>query len=172
MTSSASRSTSPSPVCPNCGSVLHLEHEGALIAWVCPNDHGLGFTVSEAYERIDEDEIHAIWQQARTAEPGTRACPMCATTMVAVGVPPSAHSDTVLNLDVCLVDELLWFDAAELDVIPVATPDPVPSPEEAARIATITKQFGDQLSTEWEARDRMTLRDHLLHRLKPQSPPV
>jgi hypothetical protein len=42
--------------------VLRLEHDGALNAWVCPNDHGLGFTVSEAYERIGEDEIHAIWQ--------------------------------------------------------------------------------------------------------------
>jgi hypothetical protein len=172
MTFPASNSTPATPVCPNCDSVLNLEHNGALNAWVCPNDHGLGFTVTEAYERIGEDEIHAIWQRARTAEAGTRACPMCAATMVAVAVPPTLDSHVVLNLDVCLVDELLWFDAAELDIIPIETPDPPPSPEEEAQIATIMKRFGDNLSSEWDTRDSSTLRDHLLHRLKSQSPPV
>jgi Zn-finger nucleic acid-binding protein len=172
MTSSASASTPAVPVCPNCGSALHLERDGALDAWVCPNGHGLGFTVSEAYERIGEDEIHTIWQQARTASPGTRACPMCATTMVAVAVPPNAHVSTVLNLDVCLVDELFWFDAGELDIIPIESPDPGPSREEEAHLATIAKQFGDQLISEWAARENTTLTDHLIHRLKTPSPPV
>ena len=91
--------------------------------------------------------------------------------MVAVAVPPNAHVFTVLNLDVCLVDELFWFDAAELDTIPIEAPDPGPSREEEAQLATIAKQFGDQLTSEWAARDNATLRDHLIHRLKSQSPP-
>jgi hypothetical protein len=152
--------------------MLHLEHDRGLDAWVCPQDHGLGFTLSEAYERIGNDEIHAIWQRARTAAPGTRACPICATTMVAVAVPPSVDADAVMNLDVCLVDELLWFDAGELDGIPIETPDPGPTPEEDTRIAAITKQFGDDLSSDWTARDSATMRDHLLHRLKNQTPDV
>ena len=92
--------------------------------------------------------------------------------MVAVAVPPNAHMSTVLNLDVCLVDELLWFDAAELDTIPIEASDPGPSPEEEAQLATIAKKFGDQLTSEWAARDSATLGDHLIHCLKAPSPPV
>jgi Zn-finger nucleic acid-binding protein len=160
-------------VCPNCGSPLRLEHDGELDAWACPQHHGLGFTISEAYERMDEAEIHAIWQQASGASAGSRTCPICATTMVSVTVAPTpdAATDaaTTLGLDVCLADEFIWFDAGELDEIPVDTNEPVPDPEEDAHIAQITKIFGSALTTEWSSRDSEKLRDHLLHRLGPHT---
>ncbi len=146
---------------------MSLEHDGELDAWACPQHHGLGFTVSEAYARMDEAEIHTIWQQARTATAGSRTCPMCAMAMVSVTVAPTTDAPSALNLDVCLVDEFIWFDAGELDAIPVDTNEPVPSPDEDAHIAQITEQFGSELTAEWSERDRETLRDHLLHRLGP-----
>jgi Zn-finger nucleic acid-binding protein len=157
----------PAPVCPNCRSALQLEHDGELDAWACPQHHGLGFTVSAAYERMDDNEIHTIWQQARTANAGSRPCPICATTMVSVTVAPTAEA-TTLSLDVCLVDEFIWFDAGELDEIPVDTNEPAPNPDEEAHIAQITQQFGSELTAEWSERDSETLRDHLLHRLGPR----
>jgi len=124
----------------------------------------MGFTLSEAYVRIEEDEIRTIWQQARVAAVGSRPCPICSTTMVKVAVAPRGSNDAALDLDVCVVDEFFWFEAGELDAIPVATPDPVPSPEEAARIVEITKEFGNELSEGWGARDNTRLRDHLINR--------
>ena len=171
VTTSTNSTPSSAPVCPNCGSPLHLEHDGALDAWACPQHHGLGFTISEAYERMDEAEIHAIWEQARAASAGSRTCPICATTMVSVTVAPTAgatpDATTTLGLEVCLADEFIWFDAGELDAIPVDTNDPAPNPEEEAHLAEITEQFGDELGTEWSARDSETMRDHLIHRLGP-----
>ena len=152
------------PICPTCGAPLTLEHDGSLDAWVCPHAHGMGFTLSEAYERIDGDEIKTIWQHARVADPGHRPCPICGITMVTVAVAPRAESDADLDLDVCLVDELFWFDAGELDDIPVVAPDAPPTAEETTRLAQITTEFGDELTEEWEARDNAPLRDHLIHR--------
>ena len=148
VTTSTNSAPTSAPVCPNCGSTLQLEHDGELDAWACPQHHGLGFTVSEAYERMDESEIHTIWQQARTASAGSRTCPICTTTMVSVTVAPTPRTRPThpLSLDVCLVDEFIWFDAGELDEIPVDTNEPVPNPEEDAQIAQITEQFGSELT--------------------------
>ncbi len=148
VTTSTNSAPTSAPVCPNCGSTLQLEHDGELDAWACPQHHGLGFTVSEAYKRMDEGEIHTIWQQARTASAGSRTCPICTTTMVSVTVAPTAAATTdplpTLSLDVCLVDEFIWFDAGELHEIPVDTNEPAPDPEEDAQIAQITEQFGQR----------------------------
>ena len=85
--------------------------------------------------------------------------------MVSVTVAPVADATTTLHLDVCLVDEFIWFDAGELDAIPVDTNDPAPNPEDDAHIAQITKQFGSELTAEWSQRASETMRDHLIHRL-------
>ncbi len=157
-------------MCPNCGSALHLEHDGALDAWACPQHHGLGFTLSEAYSRMDEAEIHTIWQQARAGDAGTRACPICSARMVSVSVAPTTEAATTIALDVCLADEFIWFDAGELDEIPVDTNAPVPDPEEDAQIAEITERVrADRSARSGRARDSETMRDHLIHRLGPPS---
>ena len=102
MTSAATTPTpTPAPICPSCGATLHLEPDGDLHSWVCPSGHGLGFTITEAYERIDEDEIRAIWQQARGASPGSRACPMCGRVMASVEVAPAPGSSGALALKRC-----------------------------------------------------------------------
>jgi Zn-finger nucleic acid-binding protein len=88
--------------------------------------------------------------------------------MVSVTVAPTTDAPSALTLDVCLADEFIWFDAGELDAIPVDTNEPVPDPAEDAHIAQISEQFGRELSAEWSERDTETLRDHLLHRIGPR----
>jgi len=56
--------------------------------------------------------------------------------------------------DVCLVDELLWFDARELDRLPPDRPAAAPpDPTEEAEIAEITQHFGEGLRQDWAAED-------------------
>lgn len=50
----------PAPICPKCGAELRLGASGRLQAWSCPAGHGVGFTVTAAYERLADDEIHAV----------------------------------------------------------------------------------------------------------------
>ena len=140
----------PTPACPTCRADLELRADGELDAWHCPEGHGLAFTLSEAYARLADHDIHEIWSGARSAPKGTRGCPMCRATMVAV--PCEA-----ITLDVCVTDEVLWFDRGELDVMPPDVAEPAPSPEEQAELAAVTKQFGDDLTAGWEAEERDTL---------------
>jgi hypothetical protein len=57
----------PAPKCPECGADLKLGPSGKLDAWSCPAGHGIALTLSEAYERLEDDEIHAIWKDSETA---------------------------------------------------------------------------------------------------------
>jgi Zn-finger nucleic acid-binding protein len=157
----------PTPACPTCRADLSLQADHELDAWVCPEGHGLAFTLTEGYERLQEDELHEIWQRARSAPRGRRACPMCNATMVTVAVAPDGDEEAndaeapagpgAVGLDVCLVDELLWFDAGELDEFPEDLPDPEPSAEEQAELASVTRTFGEALSAGWDDRERHTV---------------
>jgi Zn-finger nucleic acid-binding protein len=146
----------PTCTCPTCGATLALRHEGALDAWTCPLGHGLGFTLTEAYERLPDDEIHTVWALARTATPGSRRCPMCGQPMVTVSVPGVDGAPPV-DVDVCVTDELLWFDAGELDRLPPGRPDAPPSADEQHEIDEITQQFGVGLQRDWAAEDEVGL---------------
>ncbi len=144
------------PACPTCRAELTRQTERTFDAWVCPEHHGLAFTLSEAYERLSDDEVHAIWRGANAddATRSTHGCPMCAATMVAVPCEG-------ITLDVCAIDEVLWFDAGELEQLPPDTGDVAPSPGEQADIAAITDQFGDALDEGWDAEERGTITGRL-----------
>jgi Zn-finger nucleic acid-binding protein len=147
-------STLPAPACPTCRADLELAADGELDAWRCPEGHGLAFTLSEAYERLADGDIHAIWAAAATAPHGTHGCPMCERTMVAVPCES-------ITLDVCTVDEVLWFDAGELEAMPPDTPAPTPNAAEERALASVTEQFGDALDAGWDAEERSTITGRL-----------
>jgi Zn-finger nucleic acid-binding protein len=149
----------PMPACPTCRAPLTLESDHTFDAWVCPAGHGLGFTLSEAYERLADDQIHEIWRSANATDvaASTRGCPMCERTMVAVACEN-------LTLDVCTVDEVLWLDAGELEQLPPDVPDPEPSALEQAELAQVTEQFGDALTQGWADEADATLTGRLTAR--------
>jgi len=135
----------PAPKCPQCGAELKLGASGKLDAWSCPSGHGIGFTVSEAYERLEDDEIHAIWNAAEQAAPGSHACPMCSLPMVSVTVAVGGPGSAQETLDVCREDEFIWFDPGELDEFPQHTAAPAPSAEEQRKIDQIRATFDHDL---------------------------
>ena len=83
---------------------------------------------------------------------------MCETTMVTV--PCEA-----VRIDVCVRDEVLWFDAGELDVVPAHVDTPQPTADEAARLDQVVEEFGDALDAGWDAEERATLTGRLSARL-------
>jgi Zn-finger nucleic acid-binding protein len=135
----------PAPKCPQCGAELKLGPSGKLDAWSCPAGHGIGFTLSEAYERLEDDEIHAIWKASETAAPGRHACPMCSQPMAAVTVAVGGAGSPHETLDVCREDQFVWFDAGELDEFPQHEAAPPPSADELAKVEQIRQSFDHNL---------------------------
>ena len=141
------------PRCPECGVELQLGSSGALDRWTCTNGHGLAMTLSETYERLQEDEIGRLWALARDAEPGPLPSPFDGTPMRRVTLPfdpdevpeglPGDGPDTgSVVVDVDVANQFVWFDAGVLEELPVDLPDPEPSPEELEKVAEIAAQFG------------------------------
>lgn len=135
----------PAPKCPQCGAELKLGASGRLDAWSCPAGHGLGFTLSEAYERLEDDEIHAIWLASAQAAPGKLACPMCFRPMVNVTIAVGGAGSPQESLDVCREDEFIWFDPGELDEFPQQVPTAPPSADELQKIDQIRRTFDHDL---------------------------
>lgn len=165
--------------CPTCRAALQLTKHDTFDSWICPNGHGLAATLSELYERAQEDEIHGLWAQAKAAwqaaEPlEGRACPMCERIMVSItvgtdadevdeGQPGDGPDTGEVPVDVCVVDQVIWFDVSELELLPEDVPDPQPTPEQEAAVADIARQFGDELVAADAARVGFTTR--MLRRL-------
>jgi len=150
-----------SPQCPDCHAVLELGARGRLDVWACPAGHGVGFTLSEAHERAQEDELSELWHGAETASPGKHACPMCDRLMVNVtigvdadesseGEPGDAADRVHVSLDVCREDQFIWFDPGELEELPEDLPEPKPSAAEVDEIARIRKAYDRDLDAAYD----------------------
>ena len=165
------------PKCPTCSGTLVLTHEGSLDSWVCTSGHGLALTLTESYERLQEDEINLLWRLIRTPDPTPvdLECPMCERDMRAVDV--GYDDDEVFEgedgdgqnvgsvvLDVCEPCQVIWFDAGELDLFPVDLPDAEPSEEELAAVAEIRASFGQSIVDTVEARDAAQLTEKIYRR--------
>ena len=170
----------PTANCPTCRAALQLTNHDAFDSWTCPNGHGLAATLSELYERAQEDEIHRLWALARAAgaagnATAGRPCPMCQRGMVSItvttdvdevddGMPGDGIDTGEVPVDVCVDDQVIWFDVAELELLPADLPDPEPTPAQEAALADITRQFGEGIVAGSEARPGFT--DRLYNRLR------
>jgi Zn-finger nucleic acid-binding protein len=144
------------PKCAQCGAELKLGASGQLDAWTCPAGHGVGFTLSEAYGRIQDDELSKIWHDSEQGSPGKHACPMCAVPMVNVSVavdadesadgePGDQPDSAQVSLEVCREDQFIWFDPGDLDAFPQDLRNAEPSAEELGQIARIRKDFDQSI---------------------------
>ncbi len=154
----------PAPACPSRHADLSQGATGDLNLWSCPTGDGLAFTVSEAYTRLQEDEIARLWELADKAGPGPHACPICTGPMrratggydddeIKLGEKDDTPDTGSVILDICVGDQFVWFDAGELDLMPQDKKDAEPSSEELATIGKMTRQFGHNLTETWEKRD-------------------
>jgi Zn-finger nucleic acid-binding protein len=141
------------PRCPVCGVELQLGSSGSLDRWSCTAGHGLAMTLSETYEALQEDEIGRLWALAREAAPGPLPSPFDGTPMkrfvlpydddeVPEGEPGDGPDVGSVEIDVDVANQFVWFDAGELEELPVDLPDPEPSAAELEKVAEIAAQFG------------------------------
>ena len=164
------------PHCPICGIELQLGSSGALDRWSCTAGHGLAMTLSESYERLQEDEIGRLWQLARDASPGPLPSPFDGMPMhrfalpydadeIPEGEPGDGPDLGSVEVDVDVANQFVWFDAGELEELPVDLPDAEPSPEELARVAEIAAQFGQDVEEASRRRDGDDLSEKLYRRI-------
>ena len=159
------------PHCPICGDELILGTSGALDQWACPEGHGLAMTLSESYERLQEDEIALLWDLARDSAAGPLPSPFDGTPMKRLSMPydDDEHGDVLalgfVELDVDLENQFIWFDSGELDRLPADQPDPEPSAEELAKVAQIAAQFGEAILAAAEDRDDEDLTERFYRRV-------
>jgi hypothetical protein len=155
-----------------------LTHAGTFDTWVCPTGHGLAVTVTEAYERIEEDEIGQLWKRARAATPTGSARPSPTTGKPMVSVEVTWDADEVPEsqagdgpdegsvwLDVDVEDEVIWFDSAELDSFPRDRPDAQPSQTELNAVAKIQEAFGQSVVDDENARESRALTERIYQRI-------
>ncbi len=164
------------PRCPICGVELQLGSSGALDRWTCTAGHGLAMTLSESYEQLQEDEIGRLWQLARDAADGPLLSPFDGIPMrrfalpfdadeVPEGEPGDGPDVGVVEIDVDVPNQFVWFDAGELEELPVDLPDAQPSPEELAKVAEIAAQFGAGIEAAAHEREADDVSEQLYRRV-------
>lgn len=166
------------PLCPACGVNLVRTHTGALDTWVCPSGHGLSMTTSEAYERLQGDEIGQLWSRAKAATPtsAARKSPTTGRSMVCIevtwdddevpeGRPTNGSNLGSVWLDVDIEDQVIWFDAAELDHFPMDLPDPEASSAELDKVEEIRAAFGQSIVNADAAREHAEFTERIYDRI-------
>src|SRR5690606_29965288 len=70
-----------------------------------------------------------------------------------------------VEIDVDVANQFVWFDAGELDVLPVDLPDPEPSAAELEKVAEIAAQFGAGIEAAADEREADDLSERLYRRV-------
>ncbi len=83
---------------------------------------------------------------------------------IAEGIAGDTADAGEVPVDVCVADQVVWFDVSELDTLPADLADPEPTPEQEAALASIRKDFGDGVVAAAEAREGFT--DKVADRIK------
>ena len=110
------------PHCPICSTVLVHQQTG-LAGWSCPEGHGVAATLSVVRSEVSGDTIAELWDRSDEVMPSGRDCPFCKKPMMPVeaSIANSADPATAaapVRLDICRLDQLIWFDPGELDALP------------------------------------------------------
>lgn len=158
--------------CPVCGSGLEHKTLGEFDSWVCPNGHGIGFTLSEAYGHLQDDEIHQLWTTARRATAGEHNSPVSGKPMVVVTVavdadenPDAPRATGSVTIDVDVPNQFLWLKPGELEAFPADLPNPGATPEQLAREAEIMRDWNANLDNIDELREATSTTEQLYRRL-------
>ncbi len=115
------------PTCPICSEPLDTVDAGMdMLRWTCAAGHGDAVAVAVAHQILQEDEIDELWRDATEAANGDRPCPACSQPMKVSTINVDddlirgnvAEDAVQLTLDVCLDDQIIWFDKGELDQMP------------------------------------------------------
>lgn len=165
------------PSCPVCGQPLALGSQGEVDRWSCAQGHGVALTLSEAHVALQDDEVADLWQLARSASETGRPSPfpphrpMARIRLqhdpdeAAEGEPGDTAATGVVELDVDVAEQFIWFDAGELEELPADLPNTPPSAEELERLAQLRAQFSADVGAALDARDDDELTERLYRRI-------
>lgn len=105
--------------CPRCGAGLNQSfYNNSIVVMNCPVCHGKAVTMSGLRALgVEPENTTNIWRAAQKGKLGTNlCCPECGKEMQIVKVDDGT---TVFYIDVCTQCHLIWFDAGELEKIPI-----------------------------------------------------
>jgi Zn-finger nucleic acid-binding protein len=156
--------------CPRCGTALiQGTQKNDIDAWACPNHHGVGITLSEAWGHLQDDEIRAIWRAAKNGQPSAPNSPALAGNMVRIEITVDSDEEEgncgpgvfQIELDVDVDEQFIWFDSGELERMPDDLPNPDMSEEERKHVEEIAQQFGESIMTNYHKRENESLEGKL-----------
>lgn len=147
-------------LCPQCRTTLAPVTEGSFDTWHCKDGHGVGVTLTETYGHLQEDEIHAIWQAAKSAPASSLKSPALGNPMVAITIVADddeikgnkGPASRLVTLDVAPGEQFVWFQVVDLKNMPADLPNPPPSPEEAAKLEQLRQQSIESIAKDADER--------------------
>ena len=167
--SAAALASVSKPLCPYCRNQLQLgtvqlREDFPLDCWTCSQGHGMALTLAESHDQLQEDELSRLWELARSGAPGPLPGLLGGPPMVRFVLPfdedevlEGEEGDTddigVVELDVDLDNQFIWFDLGELEQLPADLEDPEPTPQQQEALRQITQQFSVGIGEALEARD-------------------
>jgi Zn-finger nucleic acid-binding protein len=148
--------------CPRCRTPLTkgtLKND--IDSWACPNHHGVGITLSEAWGHLQDDEVKAIWSAAKNGQPSDLKSPALGKEMVRIEITVDSDEEEgnrgpdafQIELDVSVDEQFIWFDAGELEKMPEDIPNPQMSEGERKHIEEIAQEFGDSMMANYDKRE-------------------
>lgn len=80
--------------CPRCGTpLIKGTQKNGIDGWACPNQHGVGITLSEAWGHLQDDEVRAIWRAAKNGQPSALKSPALGEDMVRIEISVERDAD-------------------------------------------------------------------------------
>lgn len=109
-------------LCPRCRQPLLKKVSSAGAFFECPSCRGRAINWAVVRKRVRKEAVRKIWQEVREkAAPSALACPACRRNMSVVAVGVGKHS---VEIDLCQRCLLAWFDAGELQSLPLRETSP------------------------------------------------
>jgi Zn-finger nucleic acid-binding protein len=118
--------------CPHCRVPLTRIQEEVGFVWVCEKCGGCVATMTVLRRLIDATILSRVWRSAREVDRNDPSrpnlnCPSCGHGLRRVEHEASSDAPT---LDVCLLCQMIWFDAMELDAMPAPPEEQEESPDD------------------------------------------
>jgi Zn-finger nucleic acid-binding protein len=147
--------------CPRCSTTLVKgTQKNGIDGWACPNHHGVGITVTEAWNHLQDDEIRAIWRAAKKGEPSALDRNMVRVEITVDGDEEEGNRGSgafQMELDVDVDEQFIWFDSGELERMPDDLPNPQMSEEDRKHVEEIAQQFGESIMANYRKRENESL---------------
>ena len=152
--------------CPRCGiTLVKGTQKNGIDSWACPDHHGVGITLNEAWSHLQDDEIRAIWRAAKDGEAAALKSSTLNGNMVRIKVTVDGDEQEgnrgpdafEIELDVDVDEQFIWFDSGELERMPDDLPNPPMSEEDRKHVEEIAQQFGESIMANDRKRENESL---------------